>query len=162
MTFRPIAKHITNEMPKFRDKSEALRRRAILLTFEQTFRGRDCNKNLSKELFTELPGILKWALEGWKELQKTKQIYESASSLSYKELFAETLNPVLAFIKQACELGNDKQKIKRSGLYEEYRLWHWDNVGDHPLSKPKFFERLRDDISQSCPAALALTVRYYF
>ena len=150
VTFRPTAKHVfsTNELPKFRDKTEALRRRIALLTFEQTFKGKKCNKNLIRELLTELPGIMQWALEGWKQLQKTKELYESPSTLKHRDEFAETLNPVLAFIRRACKLGDNWQKIKRTTLYRQYRHWHISNIGDHPLSKPAFFERVRDDFPE--------------
>jgi putative DNA primase/helicase len=147
ITFKPIAKHIfsTNELPKFRDKTQALRRRAVFLTFEQTFAGEDCNKHLTDELLEELPGILLWALDGWKELAQVEELYETPSCLAYKERFAETLNPVLAFVNQACELSNRLPRIKRSELYGEYRNWHLNNIGKRPLSKPAFYERLRDD-----------------
>lgn len=150
ITFRPTAKHIfsTNEMPKFRDKTEALRRRAIFLTFDQTFTGEKCDKKLTKKLLQERSGILRWALEGLKEVMTSTEIYESESSLEYKERFAEALNPVLAFINQACELSPNLPRIKRSTLYHEYRLWHIANIGEHPVSKPSFYERVRDDFPQ--------------
>lgn len=147
ITFKPKAKHIfsTNELPKFRDKTQALRRRAVFLTFEQTFTGKNCNKNLTNELLEELPGILLWTLEGWKEPGDTKTLYESPSCLAYKDRFAETLNPVLAFVNQACTLKATLPRIKRSALYKKYRNWHLNNIGERPLSKPAFYERLRDD-----------------
>lgn len=150
ITFKPKAKHIfsTNELPKFRDKTQALRRRAVFLTFEQTFAGENCNKNLTTELLEELPGILLWALEGWKELGDTKTLYEAPSCLAYKDRFAETLNPVLAFANQACTLKATLPRIKRSDLYKKYRRWHQNNIGERPLSKPAFYERLRDDFPE--------------
>lgn len=147
VTFRPTAKHIfsANEMPKFRDKTDALRRRIILLMFAQTFPEDKRDRQLTAKLLKELPGILRWALEGWKELSRTKEIYETASSSEYKARFAEALNPVLAFVNQACRLRKDARKIKRADLYREYVRWHMDALGDHPVSKPSFYERLRDD-----------------
>lgn len=146
ITFRPTAKHIfsMNEIPKFKDKTEALRRRLVLLNFNQSFKGENQNKNLAKELLAELPGILNWALEGWESLQKSQQLYESPSSLKAKDKLSEALNPALSFIRNACHLSYGC-KTKRSTLHNEYEHWHRNNIGEHPLSKPSFFERIRDD-----------------
>ncbi|MCE5340146.1 MAG: phage/plasmid primase, P4 family [Planctomycetaceae bacterium] len=149
VTFKPIAKHIfsVNELPKFNDKTQALRRRAVFLTFEQTFLGDKCNKNLTQELTQELPGIFNWALEGWRKLETTKKLFEAPSCVEYRERFAEALNPVLAFVNRACRL-DDKSKIKRSEIFAEYEYWHSKNIGEHPLSRPNFYERLRDDFPE--------------
>jgi putative DNA primase/helicase len=149
ITFKPTAKHIfsTNELPKFKDKTEALRRRLILLPFNLSFKGKNQNKNLTNELLTELPGILNWALEGWKQLQATQELYESPSALKSKDKLSEALNPALSFIRNDCRL-SEEYKIKRSTLYMEYEIWHRNNVGKHPLSKPEFFERVRDDFPE--------------
>jgi putative DNA primase/helicase len=150
ITFTPTAKHIfsVNELPKFADKTEAFRRRAIFLPFLQTFKGKNKDPYLKEKLSKELAGILLWALEGLRELLNIKQIFESNSCLEHKARFFEMLNPVLAFINQACELCDEQNRIQRADFYKEYRWWHISNVGDYPLSKPSFFERLRDDFPQ--------------
>jgi putative DNA primase/helicase len=150
ITFTPTAKHIfsVNEFPKFADKTDAFRRRIIFLPFLQTFKGKSKDPYLKEKLSKELAGILLWSLEGLRELLKTKQLFESNSCLEHKARLFEMLNPVLAFINQDCELCDEQNRIQRTDLYEEYRWWHIRNIGDHPLSKPSFFERLRDDFPQ--------------
>jgi phage/plasmid-associated DNA primase len=47
----------TNHMPHSRDFSDALFRRAIVLTFNRKFYGTDRDEGLKEKLFAELPGI---------------------------------------------------------------------------------------------------------
>jgi phage/plasmid-associated DNA primase len=41
----------------------------VPVLFHESFEGRE-NENLTDELLTELPGILNWAIEGWRRLRE--------------------------------------------------------------------------------------------
>jgi putative DNA primase/helicase len=58
-----------NVIPEFKDSSDALMKRIILLSFRQSFCGRE-DIDLEKRLLGELPGILRWAIDGWHRLQQ--------------------------------------------------------------------------------------------
>jgi P4 family phage/plasmid primase-like protien len=64
--FKPFATHWfgTNHLPRTRDFSDALFRRAILLSFNKRFEGDHRDVNLSQKLLAELPGIFNIALSG--------------------------------------------------------------------------------------------------
>jgi len=64
ITFTPTAKHTfaVNELPMFKDKSDALMRRVLLLEFAQTFKGKKRDPDIASKLTKELSGILNWAL----------------------------------------------------------------------------------------------------
>jgi putative DNA primase/helicase len=58
---------LANEQPAFHDPSGALQRRLITLRTRQSFSGKE-DITLTDKLLKELPGILNWAIEGWKRL----------------------------------------------------------------------------------------------
>ena len=60
---------LTNEIPRLCDASGALAGRFMVLKFTESFYGRE-DKILTKKLTGELPGILNWAIEGWKRLRE--------------------------------------------------------------------------------------------
>ena len=55
---------ISNELFRLADASGALASRFILLMLAKSFYGQE-DRNLTKKLMTELPGILNWAAAGW-------------------------------------------------------------------------------------------------
>ena len=59
----------TNSMPTFVDASGALANRFEIFPFTKTFAGRE-DKGLTNRLSPEISGILNWAIEGLRRLQK--------------------------------------------------------------------------------------------
>jgi putative DNA primase/helicase len=70
---------IANEAPAFLDPSGALARRLIVLWTQKSFVGRE-DIRLTNRLLEELPGILNWALEGWKRLQERGRFEDTVVS----------------------------------------------------------------------------------
>jgi len=147
ITFKPMAKHIfaVNELPTFRDKTHALRRRVLFLSFSRIFDEKSRDTNLDNKLKAELPGILNWSLIGLDKVLETRSIDEPAVSKEIVRRFSEKLNPVLGFVRNVCELGEQDAKIERKDVYSAYRQWHHANIGDHALSKVVFYECLKND-----------------
>jgi hypothetical protein len=58
---------LANEQPVFHDPSRALQRRLLTLRTTRSFGGKE-DIALTDKLLKELPGILNWAIEGWKRL----------------------------------------------------------------------------------------------
>lgn len=54
---------VTNHRPRIDDDGDGIWRRLRLIPFEQSFIGRE-DRNLTRDLQRELPGILNWALDG--------------------------------------------------------------------------------------------------
>jgi len=151
ITFQPSAKHIfcVNEMPRFKDRSFAMRRRVLIVPFAATFTGKHRDPDLRDKLMDELPGILKWAIDGLRELldarreDKHVDIVRAESVIAMEDEFAKAQNPVLSFVADNCDLESESHRTERKKLYAEYQRWHFDNIGEKPLQKATFFERLR-------------------
>ncbi len=60
---------ISNELPWLTDASGALVSRLVILRFTESFYGRE-DQGLFDRLVAELPGILLWAMEGWRRLRE--------------------------------------------------------------------------------------------
>ena len=59
---------LTNELPRLTDSSGALAGRFIILRMTETYYGKE-DLGLGVKLTPELPGILLWAIAGWKRLE---------------------------------------------------------------------------------------------
>ena len=70
---------LANEMPKFHDPSRALEHRLLTLRTTRSYYGKE-DKSLTAKLLEELPGILNWAIEGWKRLQARGHFDERAET----------------------------------------------------------------------------------
>jgi len=155
-TFRPIAKHIfsMNETPIITDRTYAMKRRLIILKFEQTFCGTKEDKHLEGKLSDELPGILNWCLVGLSRVFKNKAITKSKQMKEDKKAFMRAINPVLTFVDEFCIL--DKEAlVGKDELYQAYKEYSEDSRL-RSLSRPKFYDHLLRDyptIKESRPDA---------
>ena len=60
-----------------------------------------------------------------------------------KKEFLKAINPVVNFVEERCELGEDKS-IRKEDLYEEYKAY-CHNAGLNSLSNIRFYRQLRTD-----------------
>jgi len=144
-TFRPIAKHIfsMNEVPLISDRTYAMKRRLIILKFNQTFYGKKEDKRLESKLADELPGILNCCLEGLTRVLENESITMSDQMIEDKKAFIGAMNPVLHFVDAACVL-KDEALVIKNDLYQRHKSW-CDESGLKPLTKIKFYEQLLSD-----------------
>jgi len=114
-TFRPIAKHIfsMNETPIITDRTYAMKRRLIILKFNQTFCGKKEDKHLEDKLAKELPGILNWSLIGLSRVLQNESITKSKWMEEDKKAFMRSINPVLSFVDEVCVLKAEALVLKR-------------------------------------------------
>jgi P4 family phage/plasmid primase-like protien len=148
ITFRPFAKHIfsMNDIPVITDKTHAFKRRLIVVKFNQVFEGETADKFLEEKLSKELPGVLNWALEGLSRVLQNSRIFCSDQMEKDKREFLRSLNPVLCFVEEVCELGEDFY-VGRNELFQAYRQWS-KSSGFQPLGKNKFYRQVRQDFPQ--------------
>lgn len=132
---------VTNELPAFADSSGALAARVLLLQTTKSFLGKE-DPQLTSRLLAELPGILNWAIEGWRRLQARGYFVQPKSSLELLDELRELHSPVQTFVAERCELGAD-QGVDRKVLYNAWKLWCGDNGRDHPGTQAEFNRRLR-------------------
>ena len=123
-TAKPTAKLIiaTNVRPPFRDRSQGLWRRLILLLFPVTI-PEDCqNPDLTKELEEELPGILNWAISGGRSLRKRGRFQEPMESQKARKDFQRESNPARTFLEEACVYDAEEAE-NVTWLYDQYSLY---------------------------------------
>jgi putative DNA primase/helicase len=141
--FIPFATHWfgTNHMPHTRDFSDALFRRAIILTFNNKFEGKNCDVHLIEKLKTELPGVLNLALCGLSRLFKNNSFTTSPSSIKAINEWKLEADQVAQFVADQCTLKNNAS-ISSGELYKEYKAWA-DEVGiQKTLGQKNFTTRL--------------------
>ena len=92
---------LTNEMPKLTDSSGALASRFVILRMMQSFYGKE-DLALGNKLEPELPGILCWAIEGWKRLTMRGYFVPPASSADAQRELEDLGSPIGAFLRDCC------------------------------------------------------------
>lgn len=112
---------MTNEMPGIADASGALVSRYVPLVMNQTFYGRE-DTQLEAKLVSELPGILNWAIEGWRRLKERGHFVLTEGTREVVQQLEDLASPVKAFIRDECELLPDGQESK-DAVYKAYVDW---------------------------------------
>lgn len=131
----------TNHMPTTTDFSEALFRRAIILTFNRTFTEDEQNPNLKDELKLELSGILNLALGAYTKVLKNGFTIPESSKSANIEWKVET-NPVAEFVINECSTV-PSAVINFSDLYDAFTKWTQRNALPKSLSTKMFSRRLQ-------------------
>lgn len=110
-----------NHKPNIRGADHAIWRRIQLIPFKVIIPADKRDKTLVSKLEAELPGILRWAVEGcllWqKEGLKTPESVKRATHDYQSEM-----DVIGDFINECCELVDDA-KTPFKHLYDKYELW---------------------------------------
>jgi putative DNA primase/helicase len=112
---------ISNELPNLKDASGALASRLILLRLTQSFFGKEDPK-LFDRLVPELPGVLLWAIEGWRRLRGRGYFLQPDSGLELIQQMEDLSSPVSAFIRDRCEV-KPGLEVETKILYEAWKEW---------------------------------------
>ena len=112
---------ISNELPRLGDTSNALAGRLILLRFTRSWYGAE-DQHLFDRLRRELPGILLWALAGWRRLRDRGRFVQPISGAELVEDMEALSSPVGAFVRERCIVGPDS-RVEVSELYREWCSW---------------------------------------
>lgn len=99
----------TNVRPRVDDESDAVYKRAVLLTFNREFGARDAQRlGKSRRVVPflrekgEFPGILRWAMIGLHRALERGSISNVRESDEEKAAWREENDPVHAFVKRCC------------------------------------------------------------
>ena len=128
----------TNHKPIIRGTDTGIWRRVHLIPFTVTIPEHKVDKHLGHHLRAELPGILRWAVEGclmWQRegLKKPKTVEEAV-----KEYRGE-MDVVAAFLDACCVVGCGREKT--TDLYQAYTQWADEN-NEYKMSSRKFGQEL--------------------
>ena len=154
-TYRPIAKHIfsCNNMPRFDDKTGAVKDRLIFVPFSNTYsieKG-NLNPHIVKEMTSNenMEALLVLALQSLKELIKNNRFTYSYKSESCLDEFDKGNNPILYFIEEVQENSYLREKafnnMPVAEAYEKYIKFCNEN-GFKSISKISFSKGIRANI----------------
>ena len=140
-SFRPYATlwAATNHMPHTRDFSDALFRRACVLTFNNKFEGSRRDPRLKDALLEELPGILNLALTAIAPILAGGDFAEPMSMMQARKDWRLEADQVLQFVDDCCQMRGEVQK---GSLYRNYKEWAHDVGVQRTLSMKSFSNRL--------------------
>jgi len=112
---------LTNELPKLSDASGAIVSRVVLLHTTRSFYGKE-DHDLTERLLDELPGILLWAIEGWRRLRDRGRFLQPQSGLESIGDMNDLASPVGAFVRDCC-LVDRLAWVATSHLFEAWERW---------------------------------------
>lgn len=131
----------TNHMPRTRDFSDALFRRAIILQFNRVFTVDEQDPLLKKKLLSELPGILRMALQAYATALVNGFTMPQSSQIAKTEWKLEA-DPVAQFIDDMCDVNAD-HRISNTDIYNAFKAWARENGISQALSQKALKQRLK-------------------
>ena len=131
----------TNHLPRTRDFSPALFRRALIITFNRVFTEAEQDKNLKSKLKKELSGILNLALKAIGGVFKRGFFTEPESSKEAKKEWRLHADQAAEFVQDKCVMGPGLSVSSRQ-MFAEYSEWAEGNGIKRTLSKKSLTTRL--------------------
>ena len=117
---------LSNTVLNLPDPSGALAGRFLPLPIENSMLGKE-DVNLESKLRLELPGILLWAVEGWKRLRERKEFVLGEASQAEQDKIAASSSPLRNFIEDALRIDvgapGKSAFTPRAELYPVYQRW---------------------------------------
>jgi putative DNA primase/helicase len=152
-TFRPTHKLWVsgNHKPQVQGTDNGIWRRLKLIPFTVTIPDAAQDKSLPEKLIAEASGILRWAVDGCLDWQKTGLAFPKAVIEATQE-YRSAEDVVGRFISDCCVLKKSAQTPAAS-LYETFEAWSV-REGEHAISKKIFGERLEENGFTKCRIGL--------
>lgn len=135
---------LSNELPRLIDSSGAMASRIVILKLNESFYGRE-DHSLTDRLSAELPGIMNWAIEGWKRLQARGHFLPPASGLTLQQALDDLSSPIGAFLREQCEVKAGAQ-VECGILFDAWVAWCRENNRDHPGTTQGFSRDLHSAV----------------
>ena len=116
-----------NHKPSIRDTTDSIWRRVRLIPFDRQFTSEEQDQTLYEKLKGELPGILKWAVQGclkWQKegLQPIKRIVDATKE------YRQESDAIGRFLEERTVKSNNPNVSETAGdLYKAYSDWCKDN-----------------------------------
>lgn len=123
-SFRNRAKLVMsyNTIPDLKDLSIGMLSRPIIVPFRKEIGELEQDHDMKRKLFTELPGIFNFALEGFRRLERQNRFTESENSKSALLQIREESCNVYQWIENYVQFTEDTETKLRAGeIYTAYR-----------------------------------------
>lgn len=111
-----------NELPRVTDRSDAVYNRVIIIPMNHIVPPAQRDPKLIDKLRNEKAGIFNWALEGLRNLTRTRSFDYSVASDEARQEWRIENDTEAAFVEDICELKLDAEVPARS-LYRAYKEW---------------------------------------
>lgn len=139
--FRPFVKLVIscNSLPPTADKTHGYFRRWIILPFTETFsekRGNLDRGRAQRVIKDELPGVLNWAIGGYKSLMDAGAFAEPAASKDALEQYRSDSDPIITFTEE-CLRKVSGMTTPLKEIYPKYVTWTKES-GLEPLGRNNF------------------------
>lgn len=131
---------MTNELPRLVDASGALANRFVPLMMTKSFLGKE-NPHLLDDLLQELPGILNWAIVGWRRLHQRQHFILPESSREAVHDLHRLASPVAAFVEECCVL-DPSAVIPKGELFDAWVAWRQKTGMMYPSTLADFSKQL--------------------
>lgn len=131
----------TNHRPVVRGNDYGIWRRLRLIPFNVTITPERQDKRLTEKLRAELPGILRWLVEGCLEWQRGG-LREPPVVLAATESYRVESDTITTWLDECCEMHPDADR-KAGEAYHAYSDWCKDN-NEIPLSNRRFGEKIQE------------------
>jgi P4 family phage/plasmid primase-like protien len=128
---------VGNTKPRIASVDEALVRRLNLVPFQYQPATRD--EQLKEKLVVEYPAILRWAIDGWLDLQANGRIRPAIITAATRE-YLDDENAIAAWLAERCELG-PLHEVTLKGLFADWKTW-CEATGEDPETNRKLKRRL--------------------
>lgn len=138
--YRPAFKLVMvgNHRPAIQNPDDAMRRRLHLLPM--TFQPQHRDKLLQEDLLAELPGILKWAVEGCLAWQREGLGMPKVVREATEDYFAEQ-DIFKQWLGERCDQTDGRAEASSSALYQNWMQWAQAR-GESPGSQKNFSAKL--------------------
>ncbi|MBL8798896.1 MAG: bifunctional DNA primase/polymerase [Planctomycetia bacterium] len=131
----------TNNVPRFADRSAGVWRRLLLVPCDVTIPSQQRVLGMDQAGWwvasDELPGMLRWALEGLRRLRFQGRFTEPAACRAALDQHRTDSNPARAFLLEHCALAGGGA-VACQELYQNYRAWCGGNGYQYPLASNQF------------------------
>lgn len=149
---------LSNELPRLTDSSGALAGRFVILRLTRSFYGKE-DPHLTQKLLTELPGILNWAIQGWRRLNERGHFVNPQSVQDVMSDLEDVASPVGAFVRETCVV-KPGYRVLVEHLYNAWKQWCQRN-GRIESNKQAFGRNLAAAVPGIYSRRGANNVRFY-
>lgn len=141
---------LTNEVPRLADASGVIASRLLLLRTTESHLGKE-DLGLEDRLTAELPGVLLWAVEGWRRLRDRGRFVQPTAGAEVLRDMEELASPIKGFVRDRCGLGPGRS-APVPDLYRAWKYWCEENGFQHPGPANLFARNLRSAFPALAPA----------
>lgn len=132
---------ISNVLPRLNDSSAALPGRMMVLQLTRSFFGNE-DRNLSRRLLAELPGILMWSVEGWRRLRARGRFEQPTSAADLADEMETLASPHTMFMRE--RLTQDPaEETPTAAIYSAWKEWCQSKGMEHPGDEQNLGRNLR-------------------